>query len=131
MAQPPGSETLAWPGARHQRPQNQEARPHLAHDVVIGGRAGEIGGAKPIASAQRRFLRPFHAGTEMTEQIGHEGHIGQLGHVAQRQRRIGKQARGHQRQGRVLGAADRDFALETGPTSNSYSVHDPSVGPHA
>ena len=41
--------------------------------------------------------------------------VGELRQVGEDQRLVGQQARGHQRQRRVLGAADRDLALSGWP----------------
>ena len=51
------------------------------------------------------------------------------GMLLQRHRLVGQQRRGHQLQRRILGAADRNFALEAVAAPYPNSVHKPSRGP--
>ena len=49
--------------------------------------------------------------------------IGQMRHVFQRQRLVGQQRGDHQRQRGVLGAGDRDGAVELVAADNSDAIH--------
>ncbi len=116
--------------ARQKRAQHDEARAHLAHDVVIGRGAREVCGAEAIAAAlaQRLARRPIDRNAEQPQQIGHKRHIRELGHIGEGERRIAQQASGHQRQSRILGATDGDFTLEACTAPYSDLVHIPSNG---
>ena len=116
--------------ARQKRTQHEKARAHLAHDVVIGGGAGKRGGTKRQRAAFAKARAP-HIGcldAEPAQQLRHEGDVGQPRHIAERQRLAREQACGHQRQRRVLGAADGNFALQPGAASYANAIHDPSRG---
>ena len=103
-----------WPGPSRATsgPSTSTRGAHLAHHVVGRGGAGDArapsarspGPAPPSASA------PFSAISTpcWASSVGHGGDVGQMRHVGQGQRLVGQQRRRHQRQGRVLGAADRD-----------------------
>ena len=109
MAQPPGSETRASPVARQQRPQHQHRGAHLAHEVVGRRRSQVIGAARSderCGRPRRRVARPSTpcccSSSLMVVMSASRGTL------LQRQRLVGQQRGGHQRQGGVLGAADGD-----------------------
>ena len=117
---PAGQRHPRFPHARHQRPQHQERRAHLAHDVVR--RHGVADGS---ADRQRPPIvgGTLHGHTVMLQQARHVERVRQQRHVAQHQPLIRQQPRGHQRQAGVFRPADHDFAVQRSPATDPNSVH--------
>ena len=96
--------------ARHQRPQHQDAGPHLAHQIVGRGGAGDLPGGHlqymAGAGIAHADLHPM-----LHQQLHQRGDIGQERQVGERQCLVGQQARRYQGERRVLRAADADRAL--------------------
>jgi len=108
-----GQRNLGFAAARQQRTQHEDAGPHLADKVIGRGCVGNLPRRQLQHVAAMRVIDPradadLHA--HRAQQIGHGGDVGQMRHVRQRQRLVGQDAGGHDRQGRVLGAADRNDA---------------------
>ncbi len=106
--------------ARQQRPQHQDRGAHFANDIV--GRLGASDGAperKRAAIAAHRL----HRDPVLREQCRHGVNVGELRHVLQDQPLLGKQPGHHQRQRRVLRAADDDLALKRPAAANTDAVH--------
>ena len=55
--------------------------------------------------------------------------VGEPRQILQRQRLIGQQRRDHQRQRGVLGAGNRNRALQLGAPANLYAIHRPRPSP--
>ena len=82
-------------------------------EVVVGD--GRLGGASVTGRAVNIAKR--------LEQAAHRGDVGKLRHIVDDDRLVGQQGGGEDRQRRVLGAADRDAALQRSSASNPYLIH--------
>jgi hypothetical protein len=133
MAQPPGIDTFAWP-ARDQRRYHPEARPHARDELIGRGGVDDVGGRDvqrlAIILGLARALAAHHDVDAMVaEDALQERHIRQSRHVLENKRIVGQQARDHQRQRGVLGARDRDRAIELAAAADANSIHCPSLLP--
>src|SRR3546814_6548950 len=61
---------------------------------------------------------------ELTQQIGHGRDVGEMRQIGETQRLVGEQRRRHQRQRRILCAADHDFAVERRAAADPDLVHE-------
>ena len=123
-----GQRHLRLAHARQQRPDHPEGRPHLRDQLIGRGGVddvprGEIDGARIafvllLAAAVDRIVDAMIA--EDADQLLD---IGQMRHVFERQRIVGQQRGDHQRQRRVLGARDRNAAVELVAADNSDAIH--------
>ena len=114
--------------AGEQRADDPEARPHLGDELVRGGHVGDgaagemdgagIGAVLVLASPVHRHIDPVIA--ENADQLLD---IGEMRHVFERQRIAGHERGDHQRQGRVLGAGNRNGADERLAAHNPDSIH--------
>ena len=59
----------------------------------------------------------------LRDQLRHGDDVGEQRHVGQHQALVGQHAGRHQRQGRVLGAADRDVAVQRLAAADADPVH--------
>ena len=59
----------------------------------------------------------------LDEKVRHRRDVGQIGDILESQRIRGQQAHGHQRQRRILGAANRNYALERHTALDPDLVH--------
>ena len=96
------------PAARQQRPQQQHRAAQPADQRAIGLVLGDV----RAANAQRRAADAFDVGAEVEQQPRHHLDVGDAGHVVQRAPLVGQQARGNQRQRRVLVALDVHAAFD-------------------
>ena len=113
--------------ARQQRAEHQNARPHLAHQVVGRPRAGQptglqVEGAAAMAAVLGMAVH-LDLDAETHQQVGQRRDVGEMRQVGEPQRLVGQEAGGHQRQGRVLGAGDPYLALQGSAAANENSVH--------
>jgi putative cardiolipin synthase len=92
--------------------------------AVVGGR--NIGDEYFEASGDVAFgdLDP-----ELAQQTSQKLGVGQARHIGQQQRLIGQDRGGHQLEGGVLGAADRNASVQTGAAGDGDAVHIVSCGP--
>ena len=111
-----------------QRRHHPEARPHLGHEVV--GRGGvddmlgrDMDGAAGIGIVARPLARDHDVDAVIAENALQQNDVGEPRHVLQDQRVLGQQARDHQRQRGVLGARNRDRAVQALSADNAYSIH--------
>ena len=104
--------------ARQQGAENQDGRPHLAHQVVWR-RVAYVGGREGATAS----LIHVHVHPELAQEMGHGRDIHQAGNVGQGQGLSSEQAGRHQRQGGVLGPADGDGAGERLAAQDADAVH--------
>lgn len=111
--------------AREQRPQHQDRRAHLAHDVIGRDRGGHPARAQRHHPAEilgpRALDHRRHA--ELVEQMAEAVDISETRQVAQRQRLVGQQRARQQRQRAVLGSGNGDTARERLAAANDDLVH--------
>ena len=113
--------SLAQP--RQQRAEHQEGRAHLAHDVV--GRLG-IGDGAAEGHDRAGRLVATRRNAVLGEERGHGLDIGEARHAGEQQPLLGQQTGGHERQGGVFRAADRDFAREGAAADDPDAIHWPA-----
>jgi hypothetical protein len=104
--------------ARDERAEHEDAGAHLADDVV-----GRLGVGHGAAEAERAVGAVLDGDAVLGEQRAHGRDVGEAGHVLQHEALVGEQARDHERQRRVLGAADGNGALERPAASDADAVH--------
>ncbi len=129
MAQPPGRETRAS-CSRAKSSRHPETCAHPPHHVVRRGGVHDVARGQmqrvaeiTVAVAVRALAVERGIDAVIAQDADEQAHIGEVGHVLQRDRIRRKHACDHQRQGRVLRAADRDRALEALPPRYANSVH--------
>jgi hypothetical protein len=122
-----GQRDLGVADAGQKRPEDEDAGTHAPDQVVGGQRAGD--------PARRQLQHPagvpglggvaVHVDLDavLLQQVRHGGDVAQMRQVRERQRLVGQQAGRHQWQGRVLGAADADLALEGLAADDPDLVH--------
>ncbi len=108
------------PGPRQQRAEHEDGGAHLADDVVIGLVACQVvrGERQHLPALQRR-----HLAAERLQQLGHGADVAEARRVCEGQRLVRKQRCRHQRKAGVLGAGDRDAALELAPAPHQDRIH--------
>jgi hypothetical protein len=116
--------------ARQQRPQHQDRGAHLAHQLVGRRRVGDFArghrqGASGMA-ARTGGAGHLYQDTVMGQQVGERGDVGEVRQVVQGDRVLGQETGRHQRQRRVLGAADRDGSVQGLTAADADSVHQPT-----
>ena len=131
MAQPPGHRHLRLAHAREQRRDHPEARAHARDQFIGRGGVDDVGGGDvqrlPVVLGFARALAADHdIDAVIAEDALKQADIGEARHVVEDERLIGEQARDHQRQGGVLGAGDRDRAVELLPAGDANAIHAPS-----
>ena len=121
-----GQRYLGLAHAGDQRPQDLEARPHLADHVVGGEDAGDVPGLKAhgVALAELAGQGHLDIDPESGQQLGHGPDVRQPRHVGQGQGFGRQQRRRHQLQGGILGAADGDFPFQRVAAADPDAVHD-------
>ena len=128
IAQPPGSETARFAHAREQRRDHPEARPHARDEIIGRGRVDDRLGAQMRGLAGGRlFAEPLAVDRIVDAVVAEDAHeladVGEARQVFQRQRLVGQQRGDHQRQRGVLGAGNRDHALELGAAADLNAIH--------
>ena len=93
--------------ARQQRAQHRNGRPHPLHEVIR-----RLGADLSRHIDDQTVIGARDADAHRFEQIAHERHVGDVGHVRQHMPALGQQAGRHQLQHAVLGAADAHLAVE-------------------
>ena len=123
------------PRAGEQRPQHQDGGTHPAHQLVGRRGVGDLAGAEREHAAGIAASSRVAVHADLDAVLGEEVHkgrdIGEVGDVRERQSLVGQEARGHQRQGRVLGAEDLDLAFERAAAPDANTVHEPPLAPGA
>jgi hypothetical protein len=106
--------------ARQQRPKHIEGRAHLAHQIIRGRGARQIGGpqAQPVAW----LLLRVHA--QMGQQMRHEARISQARHILQLEFTLRQKACRHQLQGRIFRTGDRNDTGKRLFSANDYAIHE-------
>jgi hypothetical protein len=115
--------------ARQERPDHPEARPHLRHEVVGRGGVDDVGGGGSVdASGRFPSLSPMRL--PATECRRRDWRMrsscltsARRGHIGQRQRLVGTGATRSSAAGRVLGAGNRDHAIEALAAGDADTVH--------
>jgi hypothetical protein len=118
MAHPPGRLTRARPEARNQRSQHEDRRAHRLHQLVRRFRPRHRRGVDADGGA---VALGHH--THLPQQLQRSGNILQLGHVADDEVVRAEQPGAENRQRGVLGAGDRDLALERRAAAYLQLVH--------
>ncbi|MCY1233808.1 hypothetical protein D9M72_463650 [compost metagenome] len=120
---------LAFTG--EQRADHPEACAHLRHQLVRRGRiddvaAGEMDGAGVALALALAATVDGDVDAVVAEDADQLLDVGQMRHVFERQRVVGQKRRDHQRQGRVLGAGNRDDAVKLVAAYNPDAIHEAS-----
>ena len=71
----------------------------------------------------RPFPAPCHGNAVLHQEVRHRRDVGEHGHILQGQGFRCQQRRSHQRQRRILGAADRDYPFERNAALDADLVH--------
>ena len=117
-----GQADLGMAGPCNERPQHVERGPHLADEII----ARE--GRDDFRRVQEGFraVRPVgfgDFGSQSPQQPRQEPRVGEPWHIGQPERLVRQQAGGHQLDGGILGAADRDRSVERCAADNGDAVH--------
>ncbi len=128
MAQPPGSETLRLAHAREQRAEDPEARPHLRDEFVGSSGVDDVGRRDfqrlALIGAVARALAVRHdVDAVIIEDALQERDVGKARHVVEDERLLGQEARDHQGQSGVLGARNRNGAIERPAADDADTIH--------
>ena len=124
MAQPPGSDTRARPHRASERPEDEDRGPHLADQIVGGGNRRDVFGRQfDYMPAGRDCFVGGDGDTMLDEQVRHGRDVRQIWSILQDQSFLRQHAGGHQRQCRILGAPDRNYAVERHTTLDPDPVH--------
>ncbi len=107
--------------ARQQRAQHQDRGAHLRDDVV--GRLGVSDVAADRQGMAGAVLDILDRDAVLFEQQPHGGDVVDPWHVAEHHALRRQQARHQQLQGGVLGAADRDLAVQRASATDQETVH--------
>ncbi len=118
-----GQAHLGVAGAGEQRAEHVERGAHLADEIVGGEGAGHLRGVQHRLGT-RHALALVDVDAQPAKQLRQEPRVGQPGHVGEAQRLVGKQARRHQLDGRVLRPADGDDPLQPGAAGDRNAVHE-------
>ncbi|MNJ20951.1 hypothetical protein D3C77_152930 [compost metagenome] len=105
--------------AGNHRAQYQDRGAHGFHQLVR--RDQGLDGAR--IDLYRELLVDHRLNAHAAEQLDHGGDVVQVRQVADRNRTIAKQSTGQNRQSRVLGTGNADFAIKTNAASNNQFVH--------
>ncbi len=128
MAQPPGSETLRLAHARDQRRQHPEAGAHLGDELVGRGGVDDAGRGNVqrlavIGGLAGALAADHDVDAVIAEDALEQADVGEARHVVEDQGLLGEEARDHQRQRGVLGARDRDGAVERPAADDTNAIH--------
>ena len=117
-----GQRDLGLARAGQQRPQDVERGPHLTNQIIGGEGRGQLGrveqGLLTVGAVALRHLDP-----ELAQQLPQELGVGQARHVGQQQGLIRQDRSRHQLDGRILGAADLDLAVQAVAAVDDDAVH--------
>ncbi|MCY1538693.1 hypothetical protein D9M68_742460 [compost metagenome] len=103
-----GQTDAGFAEARQQRTQHQDRSPHGLDQVVGGFQLVDLVGLQRDRAVRGALGAHAHA----AQQAQHGGGVVQMRHVAEGQGVCGQQAGAQDRQGRVLGAGNGDFAVQ-------------------
>ena len=111
---------------RQHRTEHQNRRTHLAHHVVGRDRGGNLLALQrhaPLVAIA--LLRARHLGryAQFVEQVPEAVDVGEPRQIAQRQLVVGEERARKKRQRAVLGARNRDLALEALTAGDANGVH--------
>ena len=114
--------------ARDQRRDHPETRAHFRNQIVRGdsvddARGDDVDGVAVLLALARPLAGHHHVDAVVGQDALQQAHVGEPRHVVENERLIGEQARDHQRQGRVLGARDRDRAVERPSADDTNAIH--------
>ena len=120
--------------ARQQRRQHPEARAHLGDEFIGRGGVDDMFGrdvqrAAAIGVVARAFAGDHDVDAVIAENALELDDVGETRHVVEDQRVLGQQAGDHQRQRGVLGARNRNGAVEPLPADDAYPIHDAPLAP--
>ncbi len=123
-----GQRDAALAFAGEQRADDPEAGAHLRDQLVGSGRiddgaAGEVDGARIAVVLALAAAVDGNVDAVIAEDADQQLDIGQMRHVFERQRIAGQQRGDHQRQGGILGAGNRNDAVELITADNSDTIH--------
>ena len=114
--------------SRQNRPQNQHRGAHLADQIVGRGGAGDGPRRQlenaPGVAAPGGVAVHMDVDAQLGQQVCHGRDVDQVRQVGQAKGAVGKQARGHQRQRRVLGAADTNGASQRRAAADMNAIHE-------
>ena len=122
--------------AGDERRQHPEACPHFGDELIGRGGIDDAG----RGNVQRLAVIGGLAGTlaadhdvdaVIAEDALQQPDVGEAGNIVEDQGLVGKQARDHQGQRRVLRARDRDGAVKTPAADNTNSIHCLSPAAHS
>ena len=85
---------------------------------------GDVHGAAVVAVLARALAGDHDVDAVIAEDALQQADIGKPRHVVEDERVLGQQAGDHQRQSGVLGARNRDRAVEPLAADDTYSIHD-------
>ena len=106
--------------AREQRAEHEDGRAHGLDEIVGRDGFAELAGVHPDFAA----LAGRHGDAHAPEQPDHGRDIVQLRDIPDRDRRVGQESRGEDRQRRVLGAGGAHLALEAPAAGDLKLVQD-------
>ncbi|MNY03740.1 hypothetical protein D3C86_1363760 [compost metagenome] len=108
--------------AGQQRPQDVERGPHLANQIIGGEGRGQFGRVEQgLLAVSAVALR--HLDAELLQQLAEESGVRQTRHIGQQQGLIRQDRSRHQLDGRILGAADLDLAVQAVAAVDDDAVH--------
>ena len=109
--------------AGQQGAQHQDAGTHLADEVVGGLCGGDLRRLQQQRTPAGAAVNLLDLSAQAFQQVGHGLDVGKARDRIQAQLVTRQQASRHQGQGRVLGAADGDFALQRAAALDFDAVH--------
>ena len=122
-----GQRHLRFAAAGKQRPQHPEAGAHLGDEVIGGGGVDDVLGRKMhhVAHAGLTGALAGHRDVDavVLQDALEEPHIGKARNIRQCQRARRQQRHDHQRQGRVLGARNRNGAVQAVAAADADTIH--------
>ncbi len=122
---PPGSDTLARPGAGQQRAEHHHRGPHLLHQLV--GRLGDEGRRGVDDEVPRATVgvvgTAHHLRADGPEDLGHDLDVHDARHPGQDVAARRQQARRHQLESRVLGPPGAHRPVQRPAGADDEAVH--------
>ncbi len=122
MAQPPGSETRAWPQRATSGPEDQRRGAHGLDQFVRGfgsGERGAVDGGAVVGASVAEFDFGAHGG----EQVARGLDVADLGNIFEDDGLVGEQGGGHAGQRGIFRAADADGAQQRLSAADDELVH--------
>ena len=112
------------PAACDERPEDEDRSPHLPNEFIGRGARCDVP-RRQFDDVSRICALPASDDRDpvLNQQVRHRGDIGENGDIRQGQGFRCQQRRSHQRQCRVFGAADRDYAFERHAALDADLVH--------